>query len=67
MSDLQRSVSLLEQCVARCVLGYLKIEQENFCSENRAVTVMFVNLGVDLSSAGTPQGIKKIQSIMVAV
>ena len=31
------------------------------------MSVMFVSLGVDLSSASTPEGIDKIQKIMVVV
>jgi len=65
--ELIRAQSRLEQCVARPVLGYLKIQQIDYCSEIRSLTVMFVSLGVDLSSASTPEGIDLIQEIMVAV
>ena len=53
--------------VPRCVIPYLAIEQEAYASDNRTLTVMFVSLGVDLSSADTPEGIQKIQNVMVEV
>lgn len=57
----------LEQCVARSVIGFLKIGQEQYCQEISSLSVMFVNLGIDLSSANTPEGIDLIQEIMVAI
>ena len=54
-------------CVANSIIPYLTIDQEKYGSENRSVTVMFVSLGVELSSAGSPQGMKHIQQIVTAV
>jgi class 3 adenylate cyclase len=53
--------------VAHSIIPYLQIDQERYGSENRSLTVVFVNLGVDLSSANTPKGMAKIQSIVTAV
>ena len=57
---LQRIKKRLKGCVAHCVIPFLKIEQEKFASEIRSLTVMFISLGVDLSSASKPGGIQKI-------
>ena len=57
----------LKGCVPHCVVPFLEINMENFASENRSLTVMFVNLGVDLSKAQSKEGREKIQSVMVEV
>lgn len=46
--------------VASSIIPYLQIDQERYGSENRSLTVMFVNLGVELSSANTKEGMAKI-------
>jgi len=60
-SSMHSAQDLLEQCVTRCVVPYIKIEQEDYSSEIRSLAVMFVNLGVDLSSASSQEGLQKIQ------
>lgn len=50
---LQRIKLKLKGCVPHCVIPFLKIEQENFASEVRSLSVMFLSLGVDLSSAAS--------------
>ena len=35
--------------VPQCLVPFLQIDMENFASETRSLTVMFVNLGFDLS------------------
>ena len=57
----------LEGCVPQCVLPFLKIEQENFASEIRSLSIMFLSLGVDLNTASTHEGMLKIQKIMETV
>lgn len=49
------------------MIGFLKIGQEQYCQEISSLSVMFVNLGIDLSSANTPEGIDLIQEIMVVI
>ena len=55
---LYRIKKRLKGCVPHCVIPFLKIEQENFASEIRSLSVMFLSLGVDLSSASTQEGIE---------
>ena len=57
----------LKGTVASAIIPYLQIDQERYGSENRSLTVMFVSLGVDLSSAATQEGMNKIQSIVTEV
>ena len=59
--------SRLEGFTAHSVVPYLRINQEGYCSENRSVTVMFVNLGVDLETANSQAGMQKIHRIMIEV
>lgn len=49
------------------IIPYLQIGAESFGSETRSLTVMFLNLGVDLSSAETHEGMQKIQKIVTTV
>ena len=53
--------------MAHAVIPLLKINLESYASEIRSLTVMFVSLGVDLSSAETEEGLDKIQQIMTVV
>lgn len=55
---LQRVKKRLKGYVPHCIIPFLKIEQENFASEIRSLTVMFLSLGVDLSSASSQEGIE---------
>lgn len=57
MTAIQKS---LRSCVAAAIMPYLEIGYEQFGSETRALTVMFASLGVDLSSASSAEGMKKI-------
>ena len=54
-------------CVASSIIPYLQIDSERYGSENRSLTVMFVSLGVELSSADTEAGMSKIQKIVTEV
>ena len=65
--SLQKVKRSLKGCVPHCVIPFLKIEQEVFASELRSLTVMFISLGIDLSSAGTKEGIQTIQEIVTEV
>ena len=57
----------LEMNVTRCAIPFIKIDQQDYASEIRSLTIMFVSLGVDLSSATSQEGIKNIQKIMETV
>jgi len=57
----------LEGCLAKAIINYLKIGAENFGSETRSLTVMFVSLGIELSSAETEAGMQRIQEVVVTV
>ena len=57
----------MQGCVASAIIPYLQIDQERYGSENRSLTVAFVSLGVELSSASSKEGMDKIQSIVTAV
>ena len=53
--------------MAKAIINYLKIGAENFGSETRSLTVMFVSLGIELSSAETEAGMQRIQEVVVTV
>ena len=49
------------------IIPYLEIGQEQYGSETRRLTIMFASLGVDLSSAQSAEGMRKIQQIVTTV
>ena len=53
---LTRIQDKMQQSVPQSIIPYLQINQERYGSENRSLTVMFVSLGVELSSAESEQG-----------
>ena len=57
----------LRQCVPSAIMPYLEIGYESYGSETRALTVMFASLGIDLNSAGSMEGINKLQKIIQTV
>ena len=57
---LSRIQPMLEKCIPQCVIPYMRIDKAKYASEIRSITVMFISLGVDLSSVGTPEGMAKI-------
>ena len=59
--ELQQSQEKLQMNVTQCAIPFIKIDQQDFASEIRSLTVMFVSLGVDLTSAYSDAGIDKIQ------
>ena len=55
-----RLKDVLEGCLAKAIINYLKIGTESYGSETRSLTVMFVSLGIELSSAETYEGMQRI-------
>ena len=47
--------------VPKALLPYIEIDQEPWSSELRRITVLFVNLKIDLSDAEKESGLARIQ------
>jgi len=48
-------------------MPYIEINNEEFGSETRRLSVMFLSIGIDLSSAKDEDGMSKIQLIFTTI
>lgn len=58
---------LLKSFVPKAISIYLDLEKERWSKEIRMLTIMFLNLKVDLSQTNSDEGIKRIQNIVKTV
>jgi len=65
--SIQAILPFLESYIPKALLPYIKIDQEKWSAELRRLSVMFLNLGVDLTDAKTVEGLDRIQSIIRTV
>ena len=64
---LANNTNILRTFVPAAITGYLDIEQENWCKETRLLTIMFIQLSVDLKDTETLKGREKIQNVVSTV
>lgn len=64
---LREKLPQLKTFVPAAISIYLDIEKENFSKEIRMLTIMFLNLKLDLASTKNEEGMKKIQDIALIV
>lgn len=55
------------QYIPKALQPYILINEENWASELRKVTTLFINLGIDLSDATTSEGLNRIQLVIETV
>jgi class 3 adenylate cyclase len=67
IEKLKEKFKILKQFVPAAISIYLEIENELWCKEIRMLTIMFLNLKVDLSQMKNEQGLNRIQDIVRAV
>ena len=60
-------MTLLKYFVPAAITIYLDIEKENWSKELRLLTIMFLNLTIDLSQTRTPEGLDRIQKVVHTV
>jgi class 3 adenylate cyclase len=65
--DLIKAMQYLKNFVPNAIMPYIEVNMEEYCGETRKLSVMFASLGVDLSSAKTPEGMNKIQKIVTTI
>ena len=53
--------------IPAALLPYIDIDQEAWSAELRRLSIMFVNLGIDLSDAKSSEGLKQIQKVIETV
>ena len=64
---LANNTNILRTFVPAAITGYLDIEMENWCKELRLLTIMFIQLSVDLKDTETLKGREKIQNVVSTV
>ena len=64
---LANNTNILRTFVPAAITGYLDIEMENWCKELRLLTIMFIQLSVDLKDTESAKGREKIQNVVSTV
>ena len=67
IKKLSTKVNTLRTFIPAAVKGYLKIEKESWCQENRLITSMFLNIKIDLSQLKNESSFIKVQNIINTV
>ena len=67
IKKLSNKVNTLRTFIPAAVKGYLKIEKESWCQENRLITSMFLNIKIDLSQLKNESSFIKVQNIINTV
>jgi adenylate cyclase 10 len=65
--ELIKAMQYLKNFVPNAIMPYIEVNMEEYGGETRKLTVMFASLGVDLSSAKSPEGMEKIQKIVTTI
>lgn len=65
--ELIKAMQYLKNFVPNAIMPYIEVNMEEYGNETRKLTVMFASLGVDLSSAKSPEGMDKIQKIVTTI
>ncbi len=66
-SDIESIRLSLITYIPAAVMTFLQVDQEKWCNELRRLTVMFCNLGIDLSDAQSDNGLQRIQLVIETV
>ena len=56
--------SYIQSYIPAALIPFIEIDEERWSSELRRLTIMFVNLGIDLSDAETFEGLNQIQKVI---
>jgi class 3 adenylate cyclase len=66
-SKIRAKLGLLKSFIPKAISIYIDLEKERWSKEIRMVSVMFMNLKVDLSQTSSKEGIQRIQKIVKTV
>ena len=67
LSDIEAIRPALTSYIPAAILPYLEFNQEGWSSEIRRLSILFVNLGINLSDSKTTQGLERIQVVIETV
>lgn len=57
----------VEQYIPGAILPYLQEQEERWASELRQLSIMFIDLGLDIDTKGTSVPLEKVQNVIAAV
>jgi len=60
MTEFNDIKSLISQYIPAALVPYIEFDAEKWSAELRKLTVLFLNIGIELSLAKTDEGLKKI-------
>ena len=66
-SDIESIKPLITSYIPAAIVPYIELSQEKWAGELRRLTVLFINLGIDLSDAKSDQGLERIQQVIETV
>ena len=66
-SDIEALKNDIKSYIPAAVVPFIELGQEKWSAELRKLTVLFVNLGIDLSDAKTEPGLQRIQQVRRAL
>ena len=66
-SDIEALAPIITPYMPAAVVPYLELDSEKWSAELRRLTVMFLNLGINLSDSKTEPGLKRIQLVITTV
>lgn len=66
-SDIELIKTSLMSYIPAAVLPFIELNEEKWAYELRRLTVMFCNLGIDLSDAQSDKGLERIQEVIETV
>ncbi|KRX10829.1 P-loop containing nucleoside triphosphate hydrolase [Pseudocohnilembus persalinus] len=65
--DIEKIKSNVLSYVPKALQQYIQYEQERWSSELRKLSIMFMNIGIDLAHADSEEGLKKLQKVIQTV
>ena len=66
-SDIEAIRGSLKSYIPAAVVPFIELDQEKWSAELRRLTVLFVNLGIDLKDAQSQEGLERIQIVIETV
>ena len=66
-SDIEAIRGYLKSYIPAAVVPFIDLDQEKWSAELRRLTVLFVNLGIDLKDAQSQEGLERIQIVIETI
>lgn len=60
LSNFEKIKGAIQSYIPAALIPFIEIDEESWSSELRLLTIMFVNLGIDLSDTRTDDGLQQI-------